>query len=143
MSNCPVVFGDITGDDWHTICHAQPVEICDPSVPTGPLTRCPFTGDPNLCHSSNPDWPQMEEINTLLEIEEYSVPPFGGIVGNSFRARSDFRIVTDIKQCREDVYCTCFPGGVQCKDIPEQIMQMPGFAASVSVHSLVSLKKTK
>ena len=114
ISNRPVVFGDLA-EDWTTICHAT-VQICDPRISTGPIQRCPFIGNPILCHSSNPDWPSIQDVNKLFDVEDYAVAPYDFFSVGSFGALVDLPLVTDVDECREDVYCTCAPGGTQCED---------------------------
>ena len=119
ISNRPVVFGDLVRDDWKGVCLDQAGVICDPSSIFGSLQRCPFTGDPNLCHSSNPDWPTMQEVNDALGFDNYEVQPFNVFATNSFRGHIDFFVKTSsMKECREDIYCQCIPGGINCEDLP-------------------------
>ena len=120
ISNRPIVFGELVADGWNAICQNVPLEICDPNTITGFLQRCPFTGDPNLCHSSNPDWPTMQELNELMAFNNYSVPPYNIQAAGSFRGHGDFIPVTDIEECREDIYCTCLPGGSLCDVEPTE-----------------------
>jgi hypothetical protein len=131
ISNRPVVFGDILGQDWTTMCLDTFYTICDPNNRNGSLQRCPFTGDPNLCHSSNPDWPTMQEVNELMKFEEYETPPFNSMATNSLRPIGDFIPVASIQECREDLYCLCIPGGAQCLDESPQIIITTGVHAKV------------
>jgi hypothetical protein len=87
VSNSPVVFGDLVGD-WNAVCHATP-EICNPNIPTGYIQRCPFIGNPILCHSSNPDWPSLQEVNELFKLEDYAVEPYDLYSVNSLGAVVD------------------------------------------------------
>ena len=119
VSNRPVVFGDLVGDDWNTVCLGQLGVFCDPNNALGPLQRCPFTDDPNLCHSSNPDWPTMQEVNEVLVFDNYAVPPFSIFPANSLRAHIDFFTPSNIEECREDIYCLCLPGGIHCDNQPD------------------------
>ena len=131
ISNHAVVFGDMLGDDWTTICLDNFYALCDPNNSTGSLQRCPFTGDPNLCHSSNPDWPTMQDVNDLIEFYEYETPPFNYLATNSVRPDADYISVSSIEECREDLYCQCVPGGAQCLDDSPEIIVTAG------VHTMV------
>lgn len=114
ISNRPIVFGELA-DGWNAICMNTRDEICDPNIITGFFQRCPFTRDPNLCRSINPDWPTMQDVNDLMEYNDYSVPPYNVSALDSFRGHADFIQITDIDQCREDIYCICLPGGPLCE----------------------------
>ena len=131
ISNRPVVFGDLVGDGWDAICLSDFYVMCDPNSVFGPLQRCPFTSDPNLCHSSNPDWPTMQEVNKDWQTEEYATPPFNIFSGNSFRSGVDFYPVESIEICREDIYCFCLPGGVDCTDNSSTIFLKIGIHSKV------------
>ena len=109
----PVVFGDLIGDGWNTVCLRKFGQICDPNSNTGPLKRCPFT-EPGLCNSSNPDWPKMVEVNRAMEFDDLEAPPFDN-TANCMRAYVDYSPVSSIEECRKDKYCQCLPdGGPQC-----------------------------
>ena len=135
VSNRPIVYGNLVADDWNTYCLDTPVEICDPNVVTDFLQRCPFTSDPNLCHSSNPDWPSMQEVNDLLELEYYEEPSNNFLGSVSLRGIADFFPASSIEACREDSYCICLPvGGVQC-DVDNNSSDI--ITITVGVHSKV------
>ena len=115
INGFPRVSGDITSDGaWDTICWLTFFEICDPNVSTGPLQRCPFTGtDP--CHSDNPDWPTLQDVNNAMEIDEYDSPPYNLVTLTGYRSFVDFKVDFDFERCREDRMCQCVPfGGPQC-----------------------------
>ena len=116
VSNRPIVFGDLV-DGWNTICIETPVEICNPNIVTGVLQRCPLTDDPYLCHSSNPDWPTMQQVNIILEQTDYAVPAFDGLATESLSGRIDVEPLSSIEECRQNLYCECIPGGINC-DMP-------------------------
>lgn len=118
VSNQPVVFGDLV-EGWNTICHFTPEDICEPRVSTGQVQRCPFIGNPILCHSSNPDWPNMQQVNRALEADHYIVAPYNMLSVNSMYDRVDFNFTTDVETCSQEKYCTCLPGGVQCEGLPD------------------------
>ena len=133
VSGHPVVFGDLIGEGWDTICLAQFGPICDQNVSTGPLQRCPFT-QPDLCSSSNPDWPKMAELNRAMEFDELETPPYNITSIDCMRAYSDFSFVPSIDQCRSDPYCQCLPtGGAQCNQAPGT----PVFPATAGMHAKV------
>ena len=124
VSGRPVVFGDLIGEGWDTICLVMFGQICDPTVSTGPLQRCPFT-QPNLCSSTNPDWPKMQEVNQAMEFEELETPPYTIRSVNCMRAFADFPYVPDIEECQRDPYCQCTPGGAQCNITDPEISVFP------------------
>ena len=132
VSNSPVVFGDLVGD-WNAVCHATP-EICNPNIPTGYIQRCPFIGNPILCHSSNPDWPSLQEVNELFKLEEYAVEPYDLNSVNSLGAVVDLPRVSDVEECRRDVYCLCAVGGPLCVGVPDDSSVLK---ISVGVHGKV------
>ena len=137
ISNRPVVFGDLV-DGWNTVCHFTPEEICDPNISTGQVQRCPFIGNPILCHSSNPDWPNMQEVNRAIEAEYYIVAPYDLFSVNSVYDRVDFNLMMDVEACAQESYCTCSPvGGVQCEGIPENTTV--GTVAATGVHPKVRM----
>lgn len=138
ISGRPVVFGDLIGENWDTICLANFGQICDPTVSTGPLQRCPFT-QPDLCSSTNPDWPKMHELNQAMEFEELETPPFNITSINCMRAFSDFPYVPSIEECQRDSYCQCIPGGAQC-NIPGP--GIPVFPFTCGMHAKVLLQCT-
>jgi hypothetical protein len=139
-SNRPVVFGDLVGNDWSTICHATVQQICNPRISTGVMQRCPFIGNPILCHSSNPDWPTLQEVNEVIELRRYDAEPFDISSGPSLRATADFPFVDSTEECRQDTYCTCVPGGPHCEGIPENAT-VRRFTAGVhaKVHFLIGI----
>ena len=54
VNGFPRVVGDIVElNGWNSLC-VQANSVCDPNINTGPLQRCPFTGN-NPCSSDNPD----------------------------------------------------------------------------------------
>ena len=135
ISNRPVVFGDIV-DGWNTICHFTPEQICDPNIPTGGIQRCPFIGNPILCHSSNPDWPTMQEVNRALEAEFYIVEPYDRLSVNSVYDRVDFNFTMGVEACRQEGYCSCVPtGDVRCEGIPDDATGVT--VAATGVHPKV------
>ena len=100
-----VVFGPYSG--WETICWERYGQVCDPRESTGPLTRCPF---PDRCHSSNPDWPTRQHVNTALNFEDFDSQPWiesPSSVG--FRNYLDIEFGDDLDACREDRMCECTP----------------------------------
>ena len=128
------MFGDLVGDGWDAICLSDFYVMCDPNSVFGPLQRCPFTSDPNLCHSSNPDWPTMQEVNKDWQTEVYATPPFNIFSENSFRSGVDFYPVESMEICREDIYCSCIPGGVDCTDNSSTIFSKVGIHSKVRIH---------
>ena len=119
--------------DWNAVCHAT-LMICDPRIPTGRIQRCPFIENPILCHSSNPDWPSLQEVNELFDLEDYAVAPYDFYSVGSLGAAVDLPLVDDVDECRDDVYCTCVPGGTQCEGITDDSSAVK---FSVGVHGRV------
>ena len=115
VNGFPHVVGDIFGPNgWDTLCAFLTTEICDPDVTTGPLKRCPSTGT-NLCHSSNPDWPTIKQVNHAISISAYDSPPYNVLSKTGFRPFIDFDIHDDLEECRNDRMCFCYPyGGNDC-----------------------------
>ena len=137
ISGHPVVFGDIIGDGWDTICLSKFGVPCDPNVNTGPLQRCPFT-EPNLCRSSNPSWPTMQEVNELLDFDELETPPYNVTSANCMRGQIEFvTSAASVEECRRKNFCLCIPGGGLCDDIPPNT---PFWIADLGVHSRVRRK---
>ena len=115
VSGFPRVVGDIVGPNgWISLCSQTNFKICDPDIDTGPLQRCPFTGT-NPCHSSNPDWPTIKQVNDAIAIDHYDSPPYNLLSKTGFRAFIDFYVHDDLEECRDDRMCQCIPfGGTSC-----------------------------
>ena len=115
ISGYPRVVGDIIGPDgWESLCIDTPFEVCDPNIDTGPLQRCPFTGN-NPCSSDNPDWPTIQEVNDALAIGTYDSSPYNLFSRDGYRPFIDFDITDDYEECRNNRMCMCIPfGGSQC-----------------------------
>ena len=115
INGYPRVVGDIVEPDgWDSLCILTPFEVCDPNINTGPLQRCPFTGN-NPCSSDNPDWPTIKEVNDALAIDFYDSPPYNLFSRDGYRAFIDFSITDDYEACRNNRMCMCIPyGGSQC-----------------------------
>ena len=115
VNGYPQVVGDIVGPDgWDSLCYRMFHEICDPNVNTGPLRRCPFTGN-NPCSSDNPDWPTIQQVNEVIAKVVYDAPPYNILTRVGFRTHNDFIIHNDLEECRDDRMCTCQPfGGSDC-----------------------------
>ena len=124
VSGFPQVVGDIVGPDgWDSLCYRMFHEICDPNVNTGPLRRCPFTGN-NPCSSDNPDWPTIQQVNDVIAIGIYDAWPYNILTRAGFRTRIDFIISNDLEECRDDRMCICQPfGGSHC-----DLTNIPKFA---------------
>ena len=124
ISGFPQVVGDIVGPDgWDSLCYQVDFEICDPNVKTGPLRRCPFTGT-NPCHSDNPDWPTIQQVNDAIAIDTYDAPPYNLLTRSGYRAFMDFRNNDNLEECRNDRMCFCLPyGGPDCDltNIPDNV----------------------
>jgi len=115
VSGFPRVVGDMYGPDgWESLCSRLFGEVCNPNIKTGPLQRCPFTGN-NPCNSNNPDWPTIKQVNDALAIDTYDSPPYNISSKTGYRAFVDFDIHDDLEECRNDRLCQCMPyGGTNC-----------------------------
>ena len=137
----PRVVGDIvTPDGWESVCINAPFRVCDPNINTGPLQRCPFTGN-NPCSSDNPDWPTIQEVNDALAINYYDSPPYNLFSRDGYRAFIDFDITDDFEACRNNRMCICLPaGGDQCDftDVPPDVQNTIG-AYDSTLHTDVSI----
>ena len=138
INGFPQVVGDIVGaDGWDSVCVQVFNEPCDPNITTGPLLRCPFTGN-NPCHSSNPDWPTIQEVNDALAIGTYDAPPYNLFSRSGYRIFVDFIVNDDIEGCRNNRMCQCLPyAGSDCNltSIPPDV---PVAAYDSQMHSDVS-----
>ena len=75
VSGFPRVVGDVVGPNgWDSLC-VQANFTCDPNINTGPLQRCPFTGN-NPCSSDNPNWPTIKEVNDILAVDHFDSSPY-------------------------------------------------------------------
>ena len=109
VSGFPQVVGEIVGPDgWNSMCYHMFYEICDPNVNTGPLRRCPFTGN-NPCSSDNPDWPTIQQVNDLIATDSYDAPPYNIFTRVGFRAHIDYDIDDRLEECHHDRMCMCQP----------------------------------
>ena len=124
VNGFPRVVGDIVGPDgWDTLCSQTNFQLCDPNISTGPLQRCPFTGT-NPCHSSNPDWPTIKQVNDAIAIDFYDSPPYNLLSRTGYRPFIDFHVHDDLEECRDDRMCQCMPyGGTDCDltDVPANV----------------------
>ena len=124
ISGYPRVVGDLVEPDgWDSVCMDMPFIACDPNINTGPLQRCPFTGN-NPCSSDNPDWPTIKEVNDALVIDTYDSSPYNLFSRDGYRAFVDFGINDDFEACRNNRVCICLPyGGSQCSltDVPPDV----------------------
>ena len=69
--------------NWPTLCWNDttklPGEVCDPTVETDPLRRCPGTA----CRQSNENWPSYADVNYAIGMKEYDASPFNRYVETS------------------------------------------------------------
>ena len=130
----PDVFGDIVGDRWDTICLNSHFNICDPNINTGPLQRCPLTGN-DPCNSNNPDWPTTQQVNRAMAFSQYDIVPYNMISRNNFRGFVDAYVHFDIPKCREDRMCLCLPNyDPHCTYTGQKMI-----AFQQNLHSMVSI----
>ncbi len=132
VSGRPIVAGDLFDDGWDTICWFTLGQVCDPSVTTGLLQRCPFTGT-SPCSTSNPDWPTAADVDRALNISDFAVAPYNLFSTGGYRAFLDFQNgVLSMDECREDRQCRCLPSlDPLCND-------GSGFTSKSGMHFLVS-----
>ena len=134
-SGYPVVVGNLTEPDgWDTLCALEYTKTCDPRIRTGPLKRCPFTGN-DPCNHKNPDWPTIKQVNDLLAIPNYDSPPYNYSSRSGFRLFADFYFIDDLDDCRKEPMCFC-TNGPTCNltGVPPNTV----FAIKCSIHLLVS-----
>lgn len=120
----PQVYGDLYTNGWNTVCwyggSGNVMEprgtICDPSVNTGPLLRCPFLPE-DPCNSTNHDWPNITDVNVALSKPEYDTEPFNKTATvdsfRNFMEGNDIEI--SIPDCRRNRLCACEVGGPNCE----------------------------
>ena len=144
-SGLPLVFGDIVGGNGgETICTGLYSNICDPNDNTGQLRRCPLIGTDNYnpCHSSNPDWPTIQQVNKAIAIDHYDSPPYNVSSKTGFRPLLDFDIRDDLEDCYDDRMCTCLlPRGYgKCNstDLPPNYPLNSLTAFHTKMHFIVS-----
>ena len=139
VNGFPRVVGDIVGPDgWDTLCYQTYFQICNPDISTGPLQRCPFTGN-NPCNSDNPDWSTIKQVNDAIAIDIYDSLPYNILSRTGYRAFVDFRIHDDFEECRNDRMCRCLPvGGIDCNltTVPPNV---PVAAYDSQLHTDVSI----
>lgn len=116
----PRVQGDlVTDNDWQTRCwRLEPGSICDPNENTGPLQRCPFTGDP--CSINNPHWPSDAQVYTAVTRSPYDDGSYNKSSKTGFRNYMEgFDVLNDDnagrQSCSENQLCICNTGGPQCE----------------------------
>ena len=119
ISGFPRVQGELVSDGWETRCwRLEPGSICDPTVNTGPLQRCPFTGDP--CSIDNPHWPSVDEVATAVSMSSYDGEKYDQFSKSGFRNYMEGNNVLSDDQdgrqmCSENQLCLCETGGPQCE----------------------------
>ena len=62
--------------------------------------------------------------------------PYNFLSVNSINDRIDLNLTTDVEMCRQEKYCTCLPGGVQCEGQPDNT---PVLTVNVGVHPKVNM----
>ena len=69
----PQVYGGIF-DDWTTICWSRKNDsnICNPTIPTGQLQRCPSVDGGDPCSSDNELWPSAARAIYIVGAATYS-----------------------------------------------------------------------
>lgn len=75
--------GVVSGDfgNWDTLCWHYNVtldctnykQLCDPTVPTGKLRRCPVDSE---CKSDGPNWPTQQDVYDAVSISNYDSAPY-------------------------------------------------------------------
>ena len=108
--------------------------ICNPSIPTGPIQRCPI---PDRCRSNNPDWPTLERVNRALSFEIFDAAPWNELSSDGFRSFVDFEIGSDAEVCQNDRMCLCVGGDINCTS-PEIAAGSPTITLTSRMHTTVS-----
>ena len=132
-SGFPVVSGQLVGD-WQSVCAQSLRRICNPSIPTGPIQRCPI---PDRCRSNNPDWPTLERVNRALSFETFDAAPWNELSSDGFRSFVDFEIGSDAEVCQNDRMCLCVGGDINCTS-PEIAAGSPTITLASRMHTTVS-----
>ena len=142
ISGFPRVVGAIVEPDgWDSLCVQANFVMCDPNVNTGPLQRCPFTGN-DPCSSDNPDWPTIKEVNDILAIDHFDSPPYNQLSRSGYRVVVDFYVHDDFEDCQNDRLCICQPfGGPKC-NLTNAPPNVSVAAYSSSIHVNVSISKS-
>ena len=121
-SRRPKVHGDLLGDDRQTRCWNLTLgSMCDPNENTGPLQRCPFSGDP--CSINNPHWPSVHEVATAVRMSSYDGDTYNKSSRSGFRNYMEgFSILSDneagVQSCSKNQrkLCRCETGDDKCHE---------------------------
>ena len=110
----PKVSGTIF-NNWPTVCWFESNGLCNPTVPTKQLQRCPL----NSCTSDNPLWPSDKEVQRVLALNEYDSSPYSKLSRGSFRNQLegfDPLSQDDLQVCRDNKLCMCGDGDFNCTE---------------------------
>ena len=112
-----IVSGDIF-QSWNTTCWPEPSnsdsdmsdensnvheELCDPSVLTRKLQRCPSANRRMPCSPNNPDWPTSRNVNHALGMSTFDTSPYDKMVRNVFRNYLEGFV--PVNSCSGDNFC--------------------------------------
>ena len=140
----PQVYGDLFEGGWSTICWHNGSgnvdmprgAICDPGIDTGPLLRCPFISDRDVCARDNPDWPSRAEVDAAIRKPQYDTASFNIQTGEdsfrNFMEGFDLSPGLSVEECADDGLCFCLIGNRNC-DGPNS-----NFPARNRLHNSVS-----
>ena len=126
--------GVVSGDfgNWDTICWDYKTivdctnyqQLCDPTVYTGKLRRCPVDSQ---CKSNGPYWPTQQDVDDAIELSTYETAPYSyasegfrsfveGFVNNSCSPSTDAlcskdgisrRLHNNVSIHSKHVLCSC------------------------------------
>ena len=118
-----MIDGDLVGDGpdrWETRCwNLTSGLICDPNENTGPLQRCPFTGDP--CSINNPHWPSADQVAKAVGMPIYDDDTYGKFSNSGFHNYMEgFSVLSDneagVQSCSKNQLCRCETGDDKCRE---------------------------
>ena len=108
------VEGDLF-NNWKTVCwydgsggiqNSPNNNICNPSVDTGYLLRCPMVDGKDPCNASNPNWPSFDDYNTALNKNDFDTDTFNISAGpSSFRNFLEGFEAVSVTDCRGNDLC--------------------------------------
>lgn len=102
-TNGTVKFADY---DWDTVCwRPNDIQVCNATIPTGMLRRCPNNGN---CLANSTLWPTDNDVERAVATNMYDNPPYNPTVGQeSFRNRLEgFVPGVSTDECNTEPLCS-------------------------------------
>ncbi len=94
-------------ETWPLVClEASETVLCDPSNPTGKLSRCP---SPAECEKTDERWPSQNELNIAIDMDEYDAELYSRFTLTGFR---NYMEGFETNGCSDDDDILC-SGGIQ------------------------------